>query len=421
MQRETYQYILQSPLLVDLYARGYIYQSTNLEELDKLITSQKIVAYVGFDCTAKSFHVGNLMQIMIMRRLQQHGHVPVILLGGATTRIGDPSDKQGLRKMLTLDEIEKNKQSLMSTFNKFLDFSSTNAAVIVDNLEWLSDIKYLDFLRDYGVHFSINRMLSLDSVRLRLERQSPLTFLEFNYMLLQAYDFVELYKRYKCQLQFGGSEQWSNIINGVELGRKIAGAELFGITTPLVTTSAGVKMGKTAEGAVWLNADMLSPYDYWQFWRNTADADVIRFMKIYTDLSLVEIEKFISVEGKDLNDVKKLLADEITTICHGNDAAIAARKTAEETFEYGINSESLPCYIISSEDLGDGIPLYRLLVIVKLCESNNAAKRAVQGKGIKLNDVVVEDEYFLVKQHHIMIGRGLKISFGKKKNVLIKI
>ncbi len=403
----------QSSLIQDLKDRGFIYQSTDMSGLDEILSKEKITAYVGFDCTAKSFHVGNLMQIMLMRKLQQHGHKPIIVLGSATTKIGDPSDKQGLRKILTNEEIEENKNSLSKTFHKFLNFSSDipNPAAIVDNLEWLGDIKYLDFLREYGVHFSINRMLTFDSVKNRLDRETQLTFLEFNYMLLQAYDFLELYRRYNCRLQFGGSEQWGNIVSGIELGRRVAGAELFGITTPLITNSSGAKMGKTANGAVWLNPEMLSSYDYWQFWRNTADADVLKFMKLYTEISVDEINTFNNVDGKDLNDLKKRLADDATSLCHDLESAKKSRKTSEDTFEKGLNAEDLPIYNISED-----IPLYRVLVEASLSSSNSEAKKLIIGKGVKLNDILVLDEKLVLKAQGTQY---IKLSVGKKKNILL--
>ncbi len=403
----------KSAFLQDLHDRGFIYQSTDIDSLDDLMSKQKIAAYVGFDCTAKSFHVGNLMQIMLMRKLQQHGHTPIILLGGATTRIGDPSDKQGLRKLLTNDEIEENKQSLSKTFAKFLNFSEDipNPATVVDNLDWLSDVKYLDFLRDYGVHFSINRMLTFDSVKSRLERESQLTFLEFNYMLLQAYDFLELSRKHCCKLQFGGSEQWGNIVSGIELGRKVSGADLFGITTPLITNSSGAKMGKTASGAVWLNPDMLSPYDYWQFWRNTADEDILKFMKLYTEIPVDEIDSYKNLDVKSLNDLKKRLADEATALCHDVESSQKARKIAEDTFERGVVTDELPTHKIEVETL-----LYKVLVDVSFATSNSEARKLIAGKGVRLNDVVVDDE-----KHVLRISEEpVKLSAGKKRHVLLR-
>jgi len=404
---------VKSRFLQELQERGFIYQTTDLNGLDDLLTKEKIAAYVGFDCTAKSLHVGSLMQIMIMRKLQQHGHKPIILLGSATTRIGDPSDKDGLRKILSDSEIEENKKSISSIFYKFLDFSQDcpNKAEIVDNIDWLGSITYLNFLREYGVHFSINRMLTFESVKNRLDRQTQLTFLEFNYMLLQAYDFVELHKTHNCKLQFGGSEQWGNIVSGIELGRKISQAELFGVTTPLITTSNGVKMGKTTGGAIWLNSAMLSPYDYWQFWRNTSDADLLKFMKLYTEIPIDEINSYCNLEGKELNDLKKRLADKATSLCHGNDNAIAARKASEKTFE-DKTLDSLPIVNVAS-----GTHLYKAIVDSGLAKSNSEAKKLIIGRGVKLNDELVEDENYMLTSS----GKQVKLSIGKKKHLVIQL
>jgi tyrosyl-tRNA synthetase len=405
---------LKSPLLYELHARGFIYQTTDLDGLDELLNKEKISIYVGFDCTAKSLHVGSLMQIMILRKLQQSGHKPIILLGSATTRVGDPSDKHGLRKILSDEEIEENKQSISQVFHKFLDFSDDcpNRAEIVDNIEWLGGIKYLDFLREYGMHFSINRMLTFDSVKNRLEKQTQLTFLEFNYMLLQAYDFLHLYKTHNCRLQFGGSEQWGNIVSGIELGRRVVGAELFGITTPLITTSNGIKMGKTAGGAVWLNADMLSPYDYWQFWRNTSDVDVLKFIQLYTELPIEEINSYKNLSGKDLNELKKKLADEATAMCHGAEAAGAARQAAEESFEAGISDNLLTIALGSSE-----IPLYKAIVDCSLAKSSSEARKLITGKGVKLDTILIEDEQYNLR----LSDKPIKLSVGKKKHVLLRV
>jgi tyrosyl-tRNA synthetase len=402
---------LKSQLLQELQERGFIYQTTDLNGLDDILAREKITAYVGFDCTAKSLHVGSLMQIMIMRKLQQHGHKPIILLGSATTKIGDPSDKDGLRKILSESEIEENKKSISSIFYKFLDFSQDcpNRAEIVDNIDWLGSVKYLDFLRDYGMHFSINRMLTFESVKRRLDRQSQLTFLEFNYMLLQAYDFLQLYKTHNCTLQFGGSEQWGNIVSGIELARKISQVELFGITTPLITTSNGAKMGKTAGGAIWLNSTMLSPYDYWQFWRNTSDSDLLKFMRLYTEIPIDEINSYCNLQGKELNDLKKKLADEATSLCHSLEDAKAARKAAEDTFECN-RVDSLPIFSIENN-----MPLYKIIVDLGLAKSNSEAKKLISGKGVKLNDNLVEDEKFILK----FIKDQVKLSVGKKHHVML--
>lgn len=416
-----------NPILKELIARGYIYQCTDLNSLNILfnefeLSSLKkdavdpISCYVGFDCTAKSLHVGSLMQIMIMRTMQNYGYRPVILLGGATTRIGDPSDKDELRKLRSAEEIEENKQSIAQIFYKILSFEGKNAALLVDNADWLSQLKYLDFLQDYGRYFSINRMLAFDSVKLRLERQSPLTFLEFNYMLLQAYDFVELFRRYNCRLQFGGSEQWGNIVSGVDLARRIEKCELFGITTPLITTSNGIKMGKTLGGAVWLNEDMLSPYEFWQFWRNVADEDVVRFLKFYTNLSLTVIEE--ATNKLDINSLKILLANEITGLCHSKEAAEKAEQTAIETFSKGGIGSDLPKIIIRPVELP--MPLYRLLVLCGLADSNSAAKKLIIGKGIRLDNKVVEAENLEINLNNFQAISGvIKVSAGRKRHVLL--
>ncbi len=409
------------PVLQELYDRGYIHQCTDLQNLNKLLAKKSdsiISCYVGFDCTAKSLHVGSLMQIMIMRLMQKHGYKPIILLGGATTLIGDPSDKDEMRKMRSSQEIEENKTSIAKIFYKLLEYDGKSSAVFVDNKEWLQDIKYLDFLRNYGRYFSINRMLTFDSVRIRLERQQPLTFLEFNYMLLQAYDFVELYRRYNCHLQFGGSEQWSNILSGIDLGRRVENCELFGITTPLVTTEGGVKMGKTVSGAIWLNDDMISSYDFWQFWRNTPDIDVIKFLKIYTDLSLNEIDDLEN--SCEINDIKIILANQVTALCHGQKAAELSAKTAEETFNNKEISDNLPKFFLTKEELPT--PLYKLLVLSRLCESNSSAKKLILGKGARINHEIIDDENFFVTIDAFDNNcTNLMISSGKKRHAIITL
>ncbi|CAL7960093.1 Tyrosine--tRNA ligase [Alphaproteobacteria bacterium] len=414
-----------SDLLRELAERGYVYQCTDVGKLGQLLEEECVVGYVGFDCTAKSLHVGNLMQIMIMRVLQKHGHKPLVLLGGATTGIGDPSGRDETRQMLTLEDIERNKQSILSNIQKFLDFTPLidNSATIVDNTDWLAEIKYLEFLENYGRCFSVNRMLGFDSVRLRLEREQALTFLEFNYMLLQAYDFVELYRRYGCKLQFGGSEQWGNIVSGIDLARKIEGAELFGITTPLITTSSGAKMGKSVKGAVWLNNEMLSPYEYWQFWRNTDDADVIRFLKLYTDLPISEIERLAKLEGQEVNEAKIVLADEATALCHGEAAAVSARQTAQQVFYDGtIEGADLPRYNVSREALDSGIPLYKLLVLSRLSISGNEAKKLIQSDGVRVNNqILTNDVSIIINKQHLSENYMIKLSVGKKRHALIVV
>ena len=346
----------------ELQARNFIYQATNLVDLEKSVSSKKIKAYIGFDCTAKSLHVGNLIQIMMLRWLQKFGHQPIILLGGDTTKIGDPSGKDEARKVLDLNDIEENKNSIKKVFANFLDFNSDNKAIIVDNNKWLDNLNYIDFLRDFGKYFSINRMINYESVKLRLDREQSLSFLEFNYMLLQAFDFYHLYNEKQCILQMGGSDQWGNlIVNGVELIRKKLGKEVFGLTSPLLTTSSGTKMGKTAKGAVWLNKELLSPYEYWQFWRNTEDADVIKFLKLFTELPLEYINKLSELSGKEINDAKVILADEVTKLCHGVEEANNAKSTSQKTFEANTTGDSLPNYQVSSVEIESGITLVKLL------------------------------------------------------------
>jgi tyrosyl-tRNA synthetase len=400
--------------------RGFIYQSTNLEQLDLITSKQKVKAYIGFDCTAKSLHVGSLIQIMMLRWLQKSGHQPIILLGGGTTKIGDPSGKDEARKILGLNDIEENKASLKKVFARFLDFESENKAIILDNDEWLSRINYVEFLRDYGSYFSINRMISFESVKMRLEREQSLSFLEFNYMLLQAFDFFHLYQEENCVVQMGGSDQWGNIINGVELIRKKLGKEVFGLTSPLLTTASGAKMGKTESGAVWLNEDMLSPYDYWQFWRNTEDADVIKFLKLFTEIPLDQIHELSKLEGKDINEAKIILADEATKLCHGTIATESAKKTAQKTFEDGGSGSDLPEYALYTKEIESGIELYNLLTRCGLSQSNSASKKLIEGSGARINNEVIGDTKYIVTSKDFKEG-VLKLSSGKKRHVLIKL
>ena len=406
-----------------LEERGFIHQCTDMEALNTLLCEKTpVVAYIGFDCTAPSLHVGSLMQIMLLRWFQQCGHKPLVLMGGGTTKVGDPSGKDESRKLLTEHDIAANMQGIKQVFAQFLAFGDgPTDAVMVDNAEWLDTLKYIDFLRDYGRHFSVNRMLSFDSVRLRLEREHHLSFLEFNYMILQAYDFVELYKRYGCRLQFGGSDQWGNIVNGVELSRRIEGVELFGLTTPLLTTSSGAKMGKTADGAVWLNADMCSSYDYWQYWRNTDDADVVRFLKLFTELPLEVIAELEAMEGSAINEAKKVLATEATALCHGRAAAEEAAETARKAFEQGMAAEGLPTVGIPKAELEAGIPAFAALQRAGLAASGGEARRLIRGGGGKVNDVAFADE-----NQHITLsdlnGDGvIKLSAGKKRHALVKV
>jgi tyrosyl-tRNA synthetase len=411
---------LKSQFLRDVTARGQFHQCTDLEELDKAAHGG-VTGYIGFDMTAPSLHVGNLTQIMYLRRLQQAGGKPIVLLGGGTTRVGDPSGKEEMRQLLTEAQIEQNTQSIRGTFEKFLSFGAGKSdAILVDNSEWLLPLNYLDFLRTVGRHMSVNRMLTMDSVRMRLEREQPMSFIEFNYMILQAYDFVELHRRYGCKLQMGGSDQWGNIVNGVELGRRMDGVELFGLTQPLITTASGAKMGKTAQGAVWLNADMLNPYEYWQYWRNTEDADVGRFLKIFTDLPLEEIARLEALQGAEINDAKKVLATEATALLHGREEANKAEQAAHDTFVKGVVSENLPTYSISADELAQGLRVAAAFVRAELVASNGEAKRQIAQKSLRVNDALVTDETATLTAADLVDG-AIKLSLGKKKHALLRV
>jgi tyrosyl-tRNA synthetase len=400
-----------SALLKLLDERGYIHQVTDVAALDALASKEVVSAYVGFDATAPSLHVGNLVSIMLLRRLQQAGHRPIVLMGGGTTKVGDPSGKDESRKLLSAEEIDSNIARIRRIFSRLLAFGDgPSDAILVNNADWLDTLQYIAFLRDVGKHFTINRMLTFDSVRLRLDREQPLTFLEFNYMILQAYDFLELSRRVGCRAQFGGSDQWGNIVNGIELGRRIDGTELFGVTTPLITTADGAKMGKTAKGAVWLDEALLSPYDYWQFWRNTQDADVGRFLKLFTDLSLEDIGKLETLEGAEINTAKIILATEATAMLHGREAADTARQTAEATFTSGGFGEDLPTL-----SLGEGMMVTHALTALGFTASNGEAKRKIAEGAVRLDDVVVNDSGLMLKPG----GEPLKLSLGKKRHGLL--
>jgi tyrosyl-tRNA synthetase len=412
---------VKSDLLHELATRGYIHQCTDEAALDKLARSAIITGYIGFDCTAPSLHVGNLVSIMLLRKLQQTGHRPIVLIGGGTTKVGDPSGKDEMRKVLTDAEIAANIAGIESVFGKFLSFGAGEQdAILVNNSDWLEALNYIDFLRDYGRHFSVNRMLSQDSVKLRLEREQNLSFIEFNYMVLQAYDFVELYRREGCRLQMGGSDQWGNIVTGIELGRRTEGVELFGLTTPLLTTSSGAKMGKTAAGAVWLNPDMLSPYDYWQFWRNAEDADVPRFLKLFTELSLDEIDRLAALQGAELNEAKKVLATEATALVHGRDAADRAAETARTTFEQGQIASSLPTIDVPRADLEKGLGVLAASVLAGFVKSTGEARRQIKGGGIKVNDAAATDERQVLTLADLTDDGVIKLSLGKKRHALIR-
>jgi len=411
---------LQSEFLRAVTARGQFHQCTDLQGLDKA-ASQSITGYIGFDMTAPSLHVGSLTQIMLLRRLQQGGGKPIVLLGGGTTRVGDPSGRDETRQLLSEEQIAANAASIRGVFEKFLSFGPGKTdAVMVDNSEWLLKLNYIEFLRDVGRHMSVNRMLTMDSVRLRLEREQPMSFIEFNYMVLQAYDFVELHRRYGCKLQMGGSDQWGNIVNGVELARRMDGVELYGLTQPLITTASGAKMGKTAQGAVWLNADMLSPYDYWQYWRNTEDADVGRFLRIFTDLPLEEIARLEKLQGAEINDAKKVLATEATAMLHGRAEALKAEEAARATFEQGARSENLPTLTVTQEEFAQGLRVAAALTRAGLTASNGEAKRAIAQRAVSVNDALVTEETAALSEADIFDG-AIKLSLGKKKHVLLRV
>ena len=403
-------------------ARGYLHQCTDLEGLDALAVAQPIVGYIGFDCTADSLHVGSLVPIMLLRHLQQMGHRPVVLLGGGTTMIGDPSGKDSGRKLLSDDEINRNMLGIRQIFERFVKFGEgPTDAVLVNNAEWLCDLNYVKFLRNYGRHFSVNRMLSFDSIKLRLEREQPLSFLEFNYMVLQAYDFLELARRYACVLQLGGSDQWGNIVNGVELGRRVENKSLFGLTSPLLQTASGEKMGKTALGAVWLNEERLSNYDYWQYWRNVEDADVGRFLRLFTELPLQEIDSLEKLEGAEINDAKILLADHATTLCRGVDAAESASRTARDTFERRGLGDELPAYSVPRESLSDGISVVEAFQLVGLGKSNGEVRRLIRGGGARINDVAVRLENHAVTMDDLDKNGVVKLSAGKKRHAILRL
>jgi len=411
----------KSDFLNVLQSRGFIHQVSEPEALDTLAAKGPITGYIGFDCTAKSLHIGSLVQIMMLHWMQQTGHRPIALMGGGTTRIGDPSGRDESRKILTDDDIADNLAGIRQVFAKFLTFSGTNNdALMLNNNDWLAPLNYIDFLRDVGRHFSVNRMLSFDSVKLRLDREHELSFLEFNYMILQAYDFVELHKRTGCVLQMGGSDQWGNIINGIDLGRRMMNAQLFALTSPLITTSGGAKMGKTAAGAVWLNADMLAPYEYWQFWRNTEDADVTRFLKLFTVLPLEEIAKLGALKDAEINEAKKVLATEATAMVHGREAALAAAETARRTFEEGAIAEDLPSCEVGRGELDAGLGVLTAFVKAGLVASNGEARRQIKSGGLRVNDQPVTDEKLTLTAAHLTSEGVIKLSMGRKRHVLLR-
>lgn len=410
----------KSDFLHILSERGFIHQISDDAGLDNLLRQESTTCYIGFDATAPSLHAGSLVQIMLLYWFQQTGNRPVALMGGGTTMIGDPSGKDASRQMLTAEKIAENKAGIRRVFSKFLRFEDDGGnAVMADNADWLLDLNYVDFLRDYGRFFSVNQMLARESIKMRLEREQHLSFLEFNYMVLQAYDYLELHKRYDCRLQMGGSDQWGNIVSGVDLGRRAGTADLFALTTPLLTTASGAKMGKTAEGAVWLEADLVSPYDYWQFWRNAEDGDVGRFMKLFTTLPLDEIERYSALSGAELNEAKKRLATEATAMLHGREAAEKAAETARRTFEEGTLAENLPTVTIDRQGLADGVGLLSLMVTAGLATSNSEARRHVKGGAVRINDAPVTDERLIVSAADFEDG-VMKLSLGRKRHLLVK-
>ncbi len=409
----------KSEFLQVLQSRGFIHQLSDETGLDEQLAKEKTTAYIGFDATAQSLHAGSLVQIMLLYWFQQTGHRPLALMGGGTTMVGDPSGKDESRKMLTPADIEENKTGIKQVFSKFLDFDN-DKAIMADNAEWLLELNYVEFLRDVGKHLSVNQMLARDSVKLRLEREQHLSFLEFNYMCLQAYDFAELAKRYDCRLQMGGSDQWGNIVSGVDLGRRMGTPSLFALTTPLLTTSSGAKMGKTADGAVWLSDSHLPAYDYWQYFRNSEDADVGRFMRLFTTLPLDEIARYEALEGAELNEAKKVLATETTAMVHGREVAEQAAETARKTFEEGQATDTLPTVAVAQSDLDNGIGLLSLIVEAGLASSNGEARRHVKGGAIRINDEQVSDERMNVTVSNLNDAGAVKLSMGKKKHFLVK-
>ena len=412
----------KSDFLNVLAERGFIHQVSEPDALDERARAGAITGYIGFDCTAASLHVGSLLPIMMLYWMQQTGHRPIALMGGGTTRVGDPSGKDESRRILTDEMINENLKGIRAIFSKFLKFEGAGGnAIMANNADWLNTLNYIDFLRDVGRHFSVNRMLSFDSVKLRLDRQQELSFLEFNYMVLQAYDFVELHKRTGCILQLGGSDQWGNIVNGIDLGRRMMNAQLFALTSPLITTSSGAKMGKTAAGAVWLNADLVSPYDYWQYWRNTEDGDVTRFLKLFTVLPLGEIAKLGALKGSEINEAKKVLATEATALVHGRAAAEEAAGTARKTFEEGSLAETLPTVEIPRADLDSGLGVLTAFAEkAALVASNGEARRQVKAGGLKINDITVSDDKMVLTAKDLTPEGVIKLSLGKKRHVLLR-
>ncbi len=411
----------KSEFLEILTSRGFTHQVSDQEGIDDLASKNRLIAYIGYDCTAPSLHVGSLISIMMLHWLQHTNNKPIVLLGGGTTRVGDPSGKEETRALRSISEIEDNKESLKQVFSRFLQFGDgASDALMVDNADWLTSLNYIEFLRDAGRHFSVNRMLTMDSVRLRLEREQELSFIEFNYMLLQAYDYVELARRLDCNLQMGGSDQWGNIVTGIDLGRRMGTHQLYGLTCPLLTTSSGAKMGKTADGAIWLNEAQLSPYDYWQFWRNTEDADVGRFLRLFTTLPLDEIDKLETLGGAEINEAKKILATAATALLHGQDVAEKAAETARLTFEMGKRAADLPSVEIAADELATGLGILDAFVRAGLTSSNSEARRQIKGGALKVNDQSVNDDKAKLTSSDLGEDGVIKLSFGKKRHVLLR-
>jgi tyrosyl-tRNA synthetase len=412
---------LRSSFLAAAIERGFVHQCTDFETLDERLRNGRVTGYIGYDCTADSLHVGSLVGIMLLRLFQSCGHKPIVLMGGGTTRIGDPSGKDEARRLLDDTEIARNMAGIRTVFAKFIEFGDgPSDAVMVNNADWLDELHYIPLLRDIGRHFSVNRMLTQDSVRLRLERDQPLSFLEFNYPIMQAFDFVELARRLGCELQIGGSDQWGNIVGGVELGRRTDGRALFGLTTPLIATASGVKMGKSVGGAVWLNAEKMSAYEYWQFWRNTEDDDVGRFLRLFTELPLAEISKLERLEGSEVNEAKKILASEATGLCHGREAATAAAATAHAVFAGGGSGSELPQTVVPRDLLAHGIPAFELFSRAGLAASNGEARRLIRGGGARINDAVVESETSTISLDHLDPMGMIKLSAGRKRHALVR-
>ena len=415
-------FIAKSEFIATLQARGYVHQCSDFAGLDALAAKGEVTAYVGYDCTAPSLHVGSLISIMMLSWLQKTGNKPIALMGGGTTRVGDPSGKDESRKLLSIEDIEANKRGIQGVFEKVIRFGASKIdAVMADNAEWLTKLNYIEMLRDVGRHFSVNRMLSMDSVKMRLERESELSFIEFNYMILQSYDFVELARRYGCNLQMGGSDQWGNIVNGIDLGRRMGTHQLHALTCPLLTTASGAKMGKTASGAVWLNADLLSAFKYWQFWRNTEDADVGRFLKLFTFLPLDEIARLEALSGAEINEAKKVLATQATALMHGQAAAEDAAETARRAFELGESADGLPSIDLPRSDLDAGFGILTAFVKAGLCASSGEARRQIEGGGLRLNDQAVKDARYALAATDFDADGVAKLSLGKKKHILLKL